>query len=316
MLPSRIFDLYYGPSGCGKSQAARDIILALYKLNGKKARVYIGDGSLQTYEPLIDAGIVEAMEFSHRNWPLLVGQRITEGWFPANHTDPTSPLIPPDKNGIENVGVHVFEGAATLASYLMSTIKGGLAQLAAEGHKLGQDTPFQIPQGDKDGKTGDQFQNFGGNPIAHYGIAQRHVVDFVQRSRSLSPYVIWTTHEYVNDPEKDTLNKEQIVGPEVAGKRLVASFQKMFGNTLHFQTIAKRGSDTDSFTGRKVNDLELDYRIWTRDHFSPDGNTMIRYRALTRNGSKMNDYYPSILAFYDDLGEKSKIDLDTLLAKA
>ena len=47
----------------------------------------------------------------------------------------------------------------------------------------------------------------------------------------------------------------------------------------------------------------LDYRIWTRDHFSPDQNTLIRYKAVTRGVKTLDDYYNSITEYYDALRE-------------
>lgn len=315
MLPNRIFDLYYGASGSGKSTAAATMALQIHKKTGKKVRVYVGDGSLMSYDGLISAGVVEGMEFSHRDWPFIVCQQICEGWFPSDPNDPNSPLVPPDKNGIQDIGGHIIEGAAVMARYMMGGIKGGLANLSAEGHKIGQDTPFTVPQGEKNAKG--EFinggKNFGGNPMAHYNVAQNAVTDNVQRSKRLGMYVIWTSHEYTNDPDKSQLQKELIVGPEVVGKSLTASFQRMFGNTLHFQTVAKRGREKDDFTGRDVVDLGLDYRIWSQDHFSPDNNTTIRYKGITRGVKNMKEYYGDILDYYKDLIEKSRIDIPSVI---
>lgn len=314
MIPNRIFDLYYGQSGTGKSRAAAQVAIQIHKQTGKKVRVCVGDGSLQTYAPLINAGIVEGMEYTHREWPFDVCQRITEGWFPADPFDPSSPLIEPEKNGANDIGGYIIEGAAVMGAYAMSGLKGGLAWLSAHGHKIGQDTPYEIPQGDTDAKgnfTSGPKTKFGGNPMAHYNVAQKLVTDSVQRSKSLSRYVIWTTHEQTNDPEKNQLVKELVVGPEVVGRSLTASFQRMFGNTLHFQTVAnKKDKIKDATTGRDMIDLDLDYRIWTRDHFSPDNNTMIRYKALTRGVDDLEPYYDSITKYYDAVIESGQKSLD------
>lgn len=319
MIPNRLFDLYYGQSGTGKSRAAAQMAYQIHKATDKKVRVLVGDGSLQTYDALINAGIVEGMEFSHRPYPFDVCQRITEGWFPADQFDPTSPLVPPDKNGHFNIGGYIIEGAAVMGAYVMSGIEGGLAQLSAEGHKIGQDTPYQIPQGKQDTKgnfVSGPGSKFGGNPMAHYNVAQKLVTDSVQRSKMLSRYVIWTSHEQTNDPEKSQLVKELICGPEVVGRTLTASFQRMFGNTLHFQTVAnKRNKIKDDTTGRDMIDLDLDYRIWTRDHFSPDQNTMIRYKALTRGVEGLEPYYDDILTYYKNVSELSAKSLDIVNPK-
>lgn len=316
-FPTRIFDLFYGQSGAGKSEAAKMIIEEYLRQNpGMLARVVIGDGSLATYDFLIEQGLVEAVEFNHREWPIDVLQRITEGWFPVDH--PQGELIPPSKQpNFEKVGIWVFEGAAVAANYLMSNIRGGLADLAGQGVKMGQDSPFQIPQGEVDdkGKFKDGGRNYGGNSQTHYGIAQRHVVDAVNRSKGLSKYVIWTTHEYTNDPTTSQIVKETLVGPEISGKALTASFQKLFGNTLHFQTIATKSKTVDKSTNKDRTELDLDFRIWTCDHFSPDNNTMIRYKALVRGVRGMDKYYSDIYKFYDDLtrlkAEQSLIKMET-----
>lgn len=315
-LPRRIFDLFYGQPASGKSEAIRELIEYVLKQHpGKKARVIVGDGSLATYDHLIEQGKVEAVEFSNRKYPIDVVQRLTEGWFPLDG-DPQGKLVEPNKQPTFNdCAFWAIEGASVMAQYVMSNIEGGLADLAGKGHKLGQDSPFQIPQGEVDAKGNftdkEQGRNFGGNPPSHYGIGQRHITDAVQRSKGLGPYVVWTAHEATNDPEKSQLIKEILVGPEVCGKALTANFQRIFGNTLHFQTVAKRGPKIkDEFTGRDLQELLLDYRIWTQDHFSPDQNTMIRYKAVSRGVRGMETSYDNILSYYTALAEK-KQEVDT-----
>lgn len=311
VFPKRLFDLFYGQSAAGKSEAIRELLEEYLGQNPDKiARVVVGDGSLATYDNLIERGRVEAVEFTHRDYPIQVSQKITEGWFPIDG-DPQGPLVAPDKQpNFNNVGFYVFEGAAVMANYIMSSIEGGLADLAGKGHKLGQDSPFTIPQGDVNnkGEFTEDGRNFGGNPPSHYGIAQRHVVDAVQRSKGLGAYVIWTTHEATNDPEKSQIVKETLVGPEVCGKAMTAAFQKFFGANLHFQTVAKKAKVTDDTTKRDRVELMLDYRIWPSDHFSPDQNTMIRYKALTRGVRGLQPYYSNIIDYYNDVARLKGVD--------
>lgn len=301
MLPTRLFDLYYGQPASGKSQAAREVIKQFHTETGKRARVVIGDGSTATYEKLARAGIVDICEFSHRPWPPFVMQQLMEGWFPVE--GPLGDLVAPDKHPTHaTIGLYVIEGASVMGSYIMSSVEGGLAWQAGQGNKIGQDSPFQFFQGEMDAKgkvISGPGVNYGGNPMSHYGVAQRHVMDAVTRSKGLASHVIWTAHEATNDPDKSVINKELIVGPEVAGRALTANFQRMFGNTLHFQSVAKRSKIKDEFTQRDVMDLDLDYRIWTRDHFSPDGNTTVRYKAVTRDVNNINHYYDNILKYYE-----------------
>jgi hypothetical protein len=94
--------------------------------------------------------------------------------------------------------------------------------------------------------------------------------------------VIWTAHESMNDPEKDALVRETIAGPEVAGKALTTTIQRAFNNTLHMQTVGKRIKKQDEFTNKNVDDLDIEYRLYARDHFNANGTVMVRYKACTR----------------------------------
>lgn len=303
-FPQRIIDLFWGQSGSGKSDAIRLLLQEWLKQNPDQiARVVIGDGSLATYDHLIEKGRVEAVEFTQRDQPVDVVAKITEGWFPIDG-DINGDLVEPAKQpNFSKVGFYVFEGASVMGSYIMSNIKGGLADLAGKGHQFGQPTPFQIPQGefDEKGNLKPGGRNYGGNPPSHYGIGQRHVVDAVNRSKRLAPIVIWTAHEYTNDPTTSQTVKELLVGPEVVGKQLTSSFQKLFGGSYHFQTIATKSKVMDEATKKDRTELDLDFRIWTRDHFSPDNNTMIRYKALVRGVRGMKEYYNDIRDLYTDL---------------
>jgi hypothetical protein len=125
--------------------------------------------------------------------------------------------------------------------------------------------------------------SFGGNPPAHYNYTQRIITGVVQQSRGLPVrVVIWTAHESMNDPEKDALVRETIAGPEVAGKALTTTIQRAFNNTLHMQTVGKRIKKQDEFTNKNVDDLDIEYRLYARDHFNANGTVMVRYKACTR----------------------------------
>lgn len=315
-FPRRIFDLYYGQPASGKSRAAAQVAIDLYQQNGQRTRVMVADGSTATYDPLIDAGIVELVEFAHREWPQDTVRRLMEGWWPEDPTDPFGPLVAPDKQSTRHsIGLHIIEGVSVLGSYIMGSVKGGLAWQSGQGVKIGQDSPYEIIQAELDDKGkiipgSGPGTRFGGNPVAHYNVGQGQVTNAVLMSKGLGTYVIWTAHEVASDPEKQQLMKEQIAGPEVVGRALTPIFQRAFGNTLHFQSVGKRVSGgQDEHTGRSANQLSLDYRIWTRDHFSPDQNTVIRYKACIRgvDQDRMEPYYDDIRQFYTDLAEKSAV---------
>ena len=238
--------------------------------------------------------------------------KLTTGWWP----DATGTLVAPGTkdNVLEDIGVYIYEGLSVAAQYIMGDVQGGLAQRAAAGEKIGQDSPVRIQEGVVDPKTGKVVSGpgtvFGGNPMAHYGVCQRRMTTLILNSRSVGvPVVIWTAHEATNNPETD-LNKELIVGPEVVGKQMTASVQRMFHNTVHCATAAKRVKQQDTFTGRSVDDLDIEYRLYTRDHFSASGTTLTRFKALTRHVDGTFPQYlvsetpgQTLLAYYEKLKE-------------
>lgn len=324
-LPQRIFDLYYGQPGTSKSEAVARVA-EIATQSGKKARFIIGDGSAPTYEHLVLDGRAELMEFTHRDYPTKTLRRLAEGWWPADLSDPHSPLLPPDHkdNHILDACLNVFEGLSVGGRYILGMNKGGHAWRAAQGEKLGPDPVVRYIDGDVDklGKPIEDDSAFGTNGTAHYMAAQQQMVEIVQTSRSLPSHVIWTAHEAVAEQQTnigDLKNPvklktgDTIIGPEVAGKALTPIIQRVFGDTLHFQTLAKKVKQdkADSFTGAAGMDLDLDFRLWTRDHFALDGQSQLRYRACVRGvGATFPQWFSSvepgigILDFY-----KTKCDI-------
>jgi len=338
---AKIFDLLYGPPASGKSEALARLIEYTYKQTGQTARVVIGDGSALTYEHLVQAGVAEICEFGTRAWPQDTLQKLSSGWWPHPFS-PTAELVPvgyigPEpqlpkhtaqgvwQNDISNVGVYVFEGLSVAGAYIMGNVQGGLAERSGRGEKIGQDSPIRIIEGTIDPQTGKLASGpgtaFGGNPPAHYNVAQRTILECLQRSKALPcDYVIWTAHEGDNNPEKD-LNKEALIGPEVVGKALTGSIQRSFNNTLHCTTAPKKVKKLDIHTGKQVDELDLEYRIYTRDHYSPLGTTMVRYKACTRGGDDTIPQYvvadapgDALLKYYQLLADMRKLRAAQLTA--
>ena len=284
-----IFDCLYGGPAAGKSESVARLIEYVYRTTGKTARVCVGDGSTMTYHALMDAGVVELCEYNMLDWPRTVIQNLAKGAWPIDgrwvfpgQTDPTTGWV----NDLSNVGVWVFEGLSVAGDYLMGHARGGLADLAANGQKVGQDSPIRFIDGVIDPKTGKLAEGpgtaTGGNSPAHYGVAQRLLVEAANESKKLPvDYVLWTAHEGSNDPEKD-MNRELVVAPAIPGRAMTGQIQKLFGNTLHLVSVPKRIKVQDSHTGKTIDDLDLEYRLYTRDHFSATGSVTTRFKACTR----------------------------------
>jgi hypothetical protein len=256
---------------------------------------------------------VEVFSWEGRDWPISTLNQFAEGYRPENPDDPKSPLLPPTPQELQEIGVWVFEGLSVAGLYIMGDQKGGLAYRAARGEKIGQDTPFAITDGDLT-PAGKLVPNsgpgmvYGGNPLAHFGVAQRRLLGVLERSKSLpGEFVIWTAHERSTE---DKVTKETVIGPEAAGGALTSSLQRYFGNTLHHVTAEKRKKVKDEHTDKMVDDLDVEFRIYTRDHISP--TTLAKYKAVTRGGltgEEMPLYLTSevpgeaVLDFYNRLRE-------------
>jgi hypothetical protein len=127
----------------------------------------------------------------------------------------------------------------------------------------------------------------------------------------LPGWVIWTAHERVGS---DSQTGEKVIGPETAGQALSAGLMKYFGNTLHFTTALGSRNIKDSITDKQVKKSNLEYRIYTRDHFDPDGMTALVYRAVNRCKipSKLPDYLTdpnpgqAIMQFYTIITEAAQ----------
>ncbi len=326
---AKIFDLYYGEPGAAKTRSIIELICHVHKTTGKLVRVYIGDGSLQMYENsgLVDDGIVIPMSFIHRDYPFSVCQQMCEGMWPLSDAkDAKFRMLTKDE--VEKTGLWIFEGASVMGNYMLGDAKGGLAQRAADGEGgLGQDANIRFLDKDVKDKD-DKVMQFGGNAPSHYGIAQRHLLQNILRTKQFPGMVVWTAHERYDDGERgggvaknSTVEKykmgDKIIGPELAGKALTSSISREFGNTLHFTVAGKKvQSGTDPATGKTIYEDKKEYRIYTSDHFDPDGIVPMKYRAVVRamNPKLIKDYYVStednpgegLLQLYQDLKGANK----------
>lgn len=314
---SKFIECWYGQSGTGKSESAVAIISRIYQETGKTARVLIGDGSGASYDALAEAGVVEMTDYTTRDWPLSTLTRLCQGWWPKDALDPKSPLEAMTAEKFGTIGIYVIEGLSVGANYVMGDKKGGFAERASRGEKIGQDSPImlvdqeRLPSGQLDTKSGPGL-TFGGNALAHYGVAQKRMLGFVEHSKGLPGWVIWTAHERASE---DKVSNQKLIGPEVAGGALTASLSRVFNNTWHFATAEKTIKAKDDHTEKQIDVIDAEYRVYTRDHFRPEGNSFIKYKAVTRHpdpggtvyDTKLDLYYESnvpgasVLAIYENI---------------
>lgn len=312
------FDLFYGAPGSAKTRSLIELIKKMNMDTGKIARVYTGDGSKVMYElamstGLVPPGAIEVMDFVSRPFPFTTLQQICEGWWPKDPSDSKSQMAKLTPDQVMKTGMWIFEGASVAGNYMLGDQPGGLAQRAADGETIGQDANIQFADSPE--------YKFGGNAPAHYGMGQRHLLQDMLRTKAFPGEVYWSAHERVDDGERNsglgkdapkTRVNEKNIGPEILGKALTNSIGREFGNTLHFTTATKKVQDgTDPITGKTQYKDKTEYRVYTRDHYDPDGIVQLKYIAIHRamNSEMVKDFYISdkpgagLLQFYADVAK-------------
>lgn len=293
----KVLDLVYGRSGIGKTRWWLKLAEWMYAQHGLKTRCYMGDGGFLTVynSGLVEDGIVEMCHYSERPHPFETSQLCCRGFWPANVDDSTSPLVAPTVDSLTPYGLFVFEGLTAMGNYIMGHKAGGLAEQSSRGVKIGQDAPYMI----KDGGM-----VFGGNPLAHFGVAQGHMLHRIQESAGLPGWVLWTSHQ--RDAE-DAETAEKFVGPDCCGKALTSKIGGHFGNTIHLDSASRRVKKKDGVTGKEVDSVIDEYRAYTRTHLDPDGQTFKKYYANNRcwTPEVMPEYItpPDPVVFYQKLVE-------------
>lgn len=321
-------ECFYGQSLTGKSEALASVIEQIFVQDGLRSRVIIGDGSKATYidRGLVDEddmrkGIVEIVDFSIRDFPMTTLKLLTQGYWPEDVNNPQSKLVPPKPEDLKNLGVFGVEGLSVAGTYIMGDAKGGLAEQAARGIKIGQDSPVRSEDVIRDA-TGKVTEGpgtvFGGNPMSHYGFAQRRLLTFVEQTKAFPHIVIWTAHE---KSTQDKISGEKLVGPEAVGEAITSNLPRVFNNTLHFTTASRKKEKVkDEHTEQMIIDLDTEFRIYTRDHFHPDGTALVKYKAGTRGGLPAFDAKtaPDGMPLYltSDKPGQSILEFYSIIAKA
>lgn len=280
-------DLVYGNSQAGKTTWALQIAEHLYVKKGLKTRWYLGDGGGDTLlnSGLVDEGIVEVMQFNLRDNPFATMQFCCDGFWPQDPQNPKSKMLPTKPDDMRKYGQFVYEGLSVGCDYMMGDQPGGLADRAAKGEKIGQDTPYIV---NEDGLK------FGGNPPSHYGFTQRRLISLIERSRALPlPFVMWTAHQ--RKAEDGDLKGIYEFGPDCAGQALTSKIGAYFGNTIHMHQVTVKKKAKDALTGKDIEVLAIERRAYTRKHADPEGQTGIKYYANNRMPAELANQMPEYL---------------------
>lgn len=273
-------DLVYGRSGMGKTTWWLKIAKHLYETRGLKTRCYSGDGGFATVQAsgLIEAGVVELFQYTNRPHPFETTLFACQGKWPRDPEDHKSPWQPLTPDVAKLYGLWVYEGLSAMSKYLTSgSVEGGIAQRRGTGQKTSaMDGAITF----KDGEV-----SVSSITMSDFGSVQRTMYERVQETYRLPGWVYWTAHQKDVD---DAETKERLIGPEVLGKAMTSSIGASFGNTIHLDTAALKDASgkpvkkKDPVTKKDVDEIELERRAYTREHYDPDATNFIKYYANNR----------------------------------
>jgi len=252
--------LVYGVSGSGKTTQVQELALWVENKTGKKTRlVSASGGGWTSILPAVEAGLVIPTYIRGRSFPVETLNKMTQGWWPEDPNDPTSRLIPPEKQPDWNdIGGYAFDSMTECCEWMMSYLTN--AEAAGD---------FKISSQPMKFKDGDTF--FGSPSMAHYGNIQTRISDFVTNSKGLrGMYVLWTALELKATDDNTRL---PLYGPDVSGRAKTAIAPAWFDNTLHLyitgQGGLKKGKATRKlFLTTHFEDDQIPFVAKNRGHFS------------------------------------------------
>ena len=215
--------LLYGRSRSGKSTQLGEMVEYVYRLTGKKSRIYTADkGGTDPLAPYIALGLVEVIEQGDTDiWIFL--NKASNGYV----RDSKGKWIPSD---LSNIGMIAFESLTAFADGLMAS----MVQKASENISIGggANVSFTV-SGD-----GESLKVSGSN-MAMYGIGQARITDEVWRSQKLNTdYIIWTASA---SKDEDTNAGGKVIGPAVIGKALTAEVPRWFNLSFRIDALPAQG---------------------------------------------------------------------------
>lgn len=221
--PKKRTILLYGRTNSGKTAQIGELAEHVFKTLKKKTRLYTADrGGLNTIQPYIDLGIIEAVEMADAN-PWIFLNKATCGemrgangkWAPGDNT---------------HIGLFAFESMRAFAEAFMGDMS---ARTANTNVNIGggSNISFQVTEGSDTLKV-------SGSNMAHFGVAQAKITEEVWRSQNLNaPYIMWTSSV---SKDEDTTAAGKVLGPDVIGKALTAEVPRWFNITIRIDVLPAR----------------------------------------------------------------------------
>jgi len=264
-MPVKLQICLYGPSSTGKTTAFGTLAKLIYDETGKPSRLYSADGGgWGTIQHLVDAGIVAALDIGQRAYPFEAMRDATQGAWPADLKDPTSPMLPAflysyvakclqcekvvwkgDKAPDSKLALACDKCKVPVQARVVREPNArngiekcgvvGFEGLTAYGEMLLDNMSDRSARGEKIGEdTAVRFKDgsvdVGAISRSSYGIAQRRVKSAVHESRHLPvDYIVWTA---LKARGTDDEKRVPVFGPRLVGQASTDDIPRWFGPTL------------------------------------------------------------------------------------
>jgi len=214
--------LIYGVSGVGKTTQIGEQARWVYDKFGLKTRlVSASGGGWASIDPLVDAGIVIPTFILERKFVYETLNKLSEGYWPEDTSDPTSKLLAPSQQSDwDEFGCLAFEGMTEMADWMMrySVAREAEGRIRISGQKVAANF--------LDGEM-----RCGAPSMGMYNTIQNYIAQYVAQSKAIKDkYILWTALERKVTDEN---TRRPTYGPEVCGEAKTTTCSAWFDYVLH-----------------------------------------------------------------------------------
>lgn len=302
----------YGDTSSTKTSRLGDAAEYYYELLGKPSRLICTDNAgWGPLDSLVDAGVIVPFKVNI-NRPHLIGDlsKMTQGWWPADPQDPMSPLVAPDKNGLNKgeVAAIMLDGITNACSMMMEVHQKSVAMVG--GNMTAGD--IKVPEMPRDSyiKSGDDYlRRFTGR--SDYMGVQDRAVEFIRNLSMLPVPSEVTALEAKGEDEQ----KKPIYGPQFIGKALTGVCGPWFANLVHLDFLSKVVEIEDPVNqGKRIQVEQPQPVMFLKPHYDPSDPLKIKYPAKVRAPRTLYHKVPAACApdlkqlyeFLDSLREEER----------
>lgn len=288
--PNLKVDAVYGDTKSTKTSRLGDAAEYWAAKTGKPAKgVFCDTGSYDSIRGLEDDGILVPFVLTMDRGDRLLDDivKLTQGWWPRDPKDPTSPLQPPD---FDKVSCYLFDSGTSLCEMMMAFHESSIKVIKDENQQdVMVPTNVKVPEMPKDSfiKSGDLAFRFVGR--SDYMGVQGLITRCVKNTAYMPVPAVWSFGEAKGADEFS----KPCYGPDFIGNKLTGKCGKWFGNLLHLDLLA---TEQEVQVGnRKIKTIKATPYLFTAAHIDPDDPSRLPYMAGTRVDKRLWEKMPAVL---------------------